>query len=83
MSVYGVCVLTPAFMKGRSQMSSADVKTSRLFSRARIHVERVIGRMRINFRILKMSLPVALFPQVDNIITICAGITSLHKNIVI
>ena len=82
MALYGVRVLTPAFMKGRSQMSSADVETSRLLSRARIHVERVIGRMRSNFRILKMSLPVALFPQVDNIVTICAGVTNLHKNIV-
>ena len=81
-ALYGVRVLTPAFMKGRAQMSSADVETSRLLSRARIHVERVIGRMRGNFRILKMSLPVAMFPQVDNIITICAGITNLHKNIV-
>ena len=82
MAVFGVRVLTPAFMKGRAQMSSADVETSRLLSRARIHVERLIGRMRINFRILKISLPVAMFPQVDNIIAICAGITNLHKNIV-
>ena len=82
MALYGVRVLTPAFTKGRPQMTRDDVEVSRLLSRARIHVERVIGRMRSNFRILKMSLPVALFPQVDNIIAVCAGITNLHKNIV-
>ncbi|XP_043213736.1 uncharacterized protein LOC122377593 [Amphibalanus amphitrite] len=82
MAVYGVRVITPAFVKGRPQMSSSDVETSRLLSRARIHVERVIGRMRGNFRILKMSLPVIMFPQVDNIVAVCAAVTNLHKNIV-
>ena len=82
MAVLNVRVLTPHFTKGKKQMSQKEVQESRRISRVRIHVERVIGRLRRNFRILNGVLPLNLVPQVDNIVVSCCGILNMHKGIV-
>ena len=42
----GAKLMVPAFTRGKSQLSAQEVKKSKLMSRARIHVERVIGRLK-------------------------------------
>ena len=39
----GAKLVVPAFTKGKSQLSAQEVEESRFMSRARVHVERVIG----------------------------------------
>lgn len=52
----GVKLITPAFTKGKKQLSAEEVESSRMMSRARIHVERVIGRVK-DFKILSHQMP--------------------------
>lgn len=82
LAVHNIIVVTPHFTKGKKQLTRREVQESRRISRVRIHVERVIGRIRRNFRILNGVLPLALVPQIDNIIATCCGLVNLHKGIV-
>lgn len=61
----GAKLIMPAFTKGKRQLSAKEVEESRLMSRARIHVERVIGRTK-DFKILNHTLPISLFKGKDN-----------------
>lgn len=54
----GVKLIMPAFTKGKLQLSPAEVEISRRMSRARIHVERVIGRMK-DFKIFSGTMPIS------------------------
>ena len=78
-----VKVVTPHFTRGKKQMSRREVYESRRISRVRIHVERVIGRVRRNFRILSGVLPLNMVPQADNIVAACCGLTNLHHSVVV
>lgn len=59
----------PAFTKGKKQLSREEVEKSRMMSRARIHSERVKGRL-IDFESIKGTLPINLVKRkVDSCIT--------------
>lgn len=81
-AVINVKVVTPHFTKGRQQMTRKEVQESRRISRVRIHVERVIGRVRRNYRILNGVLPLGLVPQINNIVVACCGMINLHTSVV-
>lgn len=53
----GAQLIVPAYTKGKSQLPKEDVEKSRMMSRARIHIERVIGRLK-DFEIIKGPLPI-------------------------
>eukprot|EP00795_Rhopilema_esculentum_P004033 gene4033-20208_t len=53
----GATLKIPEFTKGKSQMSAKEEDVSRKLSNVRIHVERVIGRLR-KFRILQSTIPI-------------------------
>lgn len=87
-------LLTPAFTKGKSQLSAQEVETSRKISSVRIHIERVIGLMKNRYTILKGPLPIRCVQSLkdeslavtlsscDKIITVCAALTNLGSSIV-
>lgn len=50
----GAKPIVPAFTKGEKPLSK-EVETSRMMSRARIHIERVIGRLK-DFEIILRPL---------------------------
>ncbi|XP_072023080.1 uncharacterized protein [Amphiura filiformis] len=54
----GVSFLTPAFTKGKKQLSAEEIETSRQISSVRIHIERIIGLLKNRFSILKGTLPI-------------------------
>lgn len=77
----GVTLAVPAFAKGKLQFSQREIETSRRLSKARIHVERAIERIK-RFHILKQTMPISLLPHSDAILTICASLTNLMPKLV-
>ena len=85
--LYCAKVVTPPFTKGRKQLSRCEVDKSREISHVRIHVERVIGLLKLKYKILKTVLPVNLVKSsesctIDEIVIICAALCNLCPSVV-
>ena len=70
----------PGFIKGKKQMPGMEVDSARQLSRARIHVERVIGRWK-NYKILQSVVPISQIDLLNDIVIVCAGLTNLCPSI--
>ena len=81
MAALGVTLRTPSFTRGKKQLSSKDVEVSKNLAHVRIHVERVIGRMK-NFLFLQSSVPVNQMHLLDDIIIIVGALHNLMPSIV-
>ena len=83
-------VKIPAFMKGRKQLSVADVISTRKIAHVRIHVERVIGVLRRRYSILGGTLPTDYMLNkdsdgktvLDKIAHVCCALTNLGDSVV-
>ena len=87
-------LITPAFTKGKKQLTAREVEYSRQLSSVRIHVERVIGLLKNRYTILKGPLPVkminsmsdeacgAVVSSCDKIVKVCASLINLNASIV-
>jgi hypothetical protein len=69
-------LITPEFRKKDLQFSQSKNITNAEVSNARIHVERVIGRLK-DFKILQGSIPLVLSDLVDSIFTVCGCLVNL------
>lgn len=88
----GLCSATlhiPPFTKGRDQLCSAEVESTRQLANVRIHVERVIGLVRNKYSILKGPLPITMLradingtTQVDKIAGVCCALANLCNSVV-
>lgn len=84
----GAQLIVPAYTKGKSQLPKEDVEKSRMMSRARIHIERVIGRLK-DFEIIKGPLPINLVKRKtdsqitagDKIVRVVAAIVNTNDAI--
>ncbi|XP_056465381.1 uncharacterized protein LOC130404589 isoform X1 [Gadus chalcogrammus] len=77
----GATLRIPSFTMGKSQLPGSCVDTSRQLSRVCIHVERVIGQLK-TFKILNTVIPISQVDMLDDILTICAGLTNLRGAVV-
>ena len=77
----GAVLQMPAFTKGKSQLSQKEVDTSRKLANVRIHVERVIGRLR-KFEILNRTIPTTQVDLLDDIMVVLCGIVNFCKSVV-
>ena len=90
MAVIGAKLEIPAFTKGKSQLSRAEVEKSRRLARVRIHVERVIGQLRKKYKILQHTLPITLIKRppdvgvatIDKILFVTAALTNLSQTVI-
>ena len=73
----GVDLNIPPFMEGRQQLSATDVQSGRGIASLRIHVERLIGRIK-NYAILKGTLPITMIRIADQIFSVCAWLTNFQ-----
>ncbi|KAH9377966.1 hypothetical protein HPB48_015078 [Haemaphysalis longicornis] len=73
----GASVLMPSFTKGKKQLSGKEVALSRKLSRARIHVERTIQRLK-TFRIFQMILPISYVKKAGDV-----GLSTIDKTLIV
>lgn len=73
-------VLPPA-AKGKSQMTSEDIRKTKRVANVRIHVERVIRRLK-TFKYLNQVIPINMLKHCNKILIICAAISNMHGPIV-
>lgn len=71
LAVHGVTLNSPPFMEGRAQLPVEAIRRGRKIASLRIHIERVIGRIK-SFAILKETLPLSMARIADQIVTVCA-----------
>lgn len=72
---FGLIIETPDRPEGKSQFSEAEDMKNRQIPRLRIHVERVISRMKV-FAILKIAIPIRYAKVVSKIVNVCARLTA-------
>lgn len=77
----GARLAMPSFTKGKRQLSMRSVEQSRRLAQVRIHVERMMERLK-NFRILANIIPLSMVPHIDNMTMICAAISNLKPRLV-
>ena len=77
----GVQLVIPAFTKGKKQLSQREQEVSRQIARVRIHVERVMRRIK-TFNIVSDIFPICLQQHADDIVTICCALSNLLPNLV-
>ncbi len=87
--LYCAEVKLPPFTKGKKQFSKREVDRARQLSRVRIHVERVIGLLRLKYKILRGILPISFikcngeeYSSIDKIVTVCSALCNCCESVV-
>ncbi|XP_041374991.1 uncharacterized protein LOC121387832 [Gigantopelta aegis] len=89
-AVAGAEVKYPVFMRGKTQLTAAEVESTRKIANVRIHVERVIGCVRQKCTILGGTCPVDYLitktdssnPVLDKIVFACCALTNMCSSVV-
>ncbi|XP_064467623.1 uncharacterized protein LOC135378506 [Ornithodoros turicata] len=74
-------LVMPPFSKGDGQFSSAEMNETYAIAKCRIHVERVIQRIKI-FNILNYRVPVTLIPYMQKVVHVCCVIANYQPHII-
>ena len=74
------CILPP-FVRSKRQFTRSEVYQGKRIARARIHIERVMGRLK-EFRLLNNVLPIKMIDLCDHIWSIAGAITNLQPPLV-
>ena len=77
----GATLKIPSFTKGKRQLPKADVDKSRQLANVRIHVERVIGRLR-KFNVLNNIIPLSQLELLDDMFICVCGLVNLCQSVV-
>ena len=74
--ILGAELITPEILRKDTQFNTSKNIVNAEISNARIHVERVIGRMK-EFKILQGPIPLSLADIVDQILVVCGALVNL------
>ena len=77
----GAALKLPKFTKGKTQMPQQDIEHSQQIASLRIHVERVIGRMR-KFSILQSVIPLKQVDLLDYVMVIITAMVNISPSVV-
>lgn len=86
----GAVLKIPVFTKGKEQLHPLEVESTRKIANVRIHVERIIGQLRLKYKILDLrKFPIsAIYKNVneesvmDQIVSVCCALVNLCPKIV-
>ena len=81
LSALGATLKIPIFRKGKKQLSGGEVDTSKQLSSVRIHMKRVIGRIK-KFRLLQTTLPLTQVDLLDHIMVTVCGLVNINNSVV-
>ncbi|XP_077537592.1 uncharacterized protein LOC144149813 [Haemaphysalis longicornis] len=81
LQVQGIKLNTPAFTKGKKQLTEKEVTETRRIASVRIHVERAINRIK-TYRIFKQALPIKSKKTISRMIFVCAGLCNLKSELI-
>ena len=74
------CALPP-FVRSKRQFTRSEVYQGKRIARARIHVERVMGRLK-EFRLLNHVLPINMIDLCDHIWNVAGAIVNMQPALV-
>ena len=79
----GAELVMPPAAKGKAQMTSKDIAKTKRVANVRIHVERVIQKLK-TFSILSKVIPIASICTggFDDVLTVCCAIINMQTSIV-
>lgn len=73
-----IMLIRPPFRRNGAQLSAEDCIRNRKIARSRVHVERVVQRLK-NFRILTDELSWNMVPYVPDVLHVISGIVNLSE----
>ena len=76
----GVSLVIPSFLKGRSQFGEEEVVRSQQIANERIHVERMIQRLKC-YHIFDRVIPLNMMGSINQIVTICGILSNFQEPI--
>ena len=74
-------LIMPSFLAGRDQLRTEETILSQQIAAERIHVGSMIQRFK-NFRIFDSSIPITVFGQINEIVTVCALLCNMQDPII-
>ncbi|XP_065667766.1 uncharacterized protein LOC136088048 [Hydra vulgaris] len=81
LSPFGVKLITPSFLRNREQFTETEVIQSQQIASERIHVERMIQRLKC-FHIFDRVIPLNMIGSLNQIVTVCGILTNFHEPII-
>ena len=76
-----VGLIIPAFLKGRDQFTDVEIVRSQQIARERIHVERMIQRLKW-YHIFDQVIPISMMGSLNQIITVSALLSNFQDPII-
>ena len=77
----GIELIIPDFLKGRDQLSPDEVIKSQQIANERIHVERMIQRLKC-YHIFDRVIPLTMMGSLNQIVTVCALLSNFQEQII-
>uniref|UniRef100_A0A3B3HV35 THAP-type domain-containing protein n=1 Tax=Oryzias latipes TaxID=8090 RepID=A0A3B3HV35_ORYLA len=71
-------IYRPAFLSGRSQMSACEVRETQAIARLRVHVERLIRRVK-EHKFFDTEIPLRLFGNINQLYTVACLLTNYEN----
>ncbi len=73
-------MIRPHFLKGKQQFSSSQCNENLHVAQARVHVERVIGRIK-SYKILHDQVDMNIVSHLDEIMVIIAALVNMSNSV--